>query len=120
MLEHDEAVILAKALIEGRFRRSRHLPADLFGEHAWHLLLVLFIADAEGTMTTIARAAAATGITRTVAERWVRLLAERQLVSASDRHDGEVVSLTPQGLEGVEACLHDIQAMVKRAAARHR
>lgn len=62
MIQHDKQARLAEAILRNRVQRRSALPVEIFGEHAWDALLMLFIADAASERLTgrdMARASAA-------------------------------------------------------------
>ena len=87
-------------------RRARDVAAeddaDLFGDMAWDIMLVLFIANEEeraidgATVGGLARA-----LPQTV-ERWLTVLESRGLLA---RVDGGAVRLTDRGLTFMLRCL---------------
>lgn len=71
---------LAATLVRFRRVRSELLPAELFGEPAWDLLLHLFVADAEGRRVTGRRVCQQSTIPPTVMSRWLMHLAKVGLI----------------------------------------
>lgn len=110
---NDEAARIAAAILETRRRRANHLPAILFSEPAWSLLLILFIADSRGERLTASQACHRTGETMTVAQRWLKVLEVEDLATCHERcDDGHLVTLTPKGIDAVEACIMDVRSCV--------
>ncbi|RYY17554.1 MAG: hypothetical protein EON55_01890 [Alphaproteobacteria bacterium] len=108
MIDHDEAVTLAKRVLSLRLQRVRHLPKELLGEPGWGLLLVLFIADAQGRPLTASEAAERAGASKQTAERWYKALRAFDLVAyAEPPTDGSQIVLTPLGIDAVERCMED-------------
>lgn len=108
MPQHDEAAKLAENILNLRRRRSDHLPVMLFGEAAWELLLLLFIADARGEHLTATKVCHLVGGSETVAQRWLTVLQEQKLTLCHPQcDDGHLVSLSPAGIHAVEAWMED-------------
>lgn len=113
MIENDEAAQLATIVLELRKRRYEHLPESMFGEHAWGILLAMFIADAEGSRATAYDIFEAAGCSASSGKRWMAALMFDQLVVSEGPCDGSnMVSLTPGGIHAVEKCMQDAQALM--------
>lgn len=112
----DDVARLARRVLRLRRKRTDHLPAELFGEHAWNLLLVLFIADAEGERLSARVASERADVDERVGARWITALEALELVASHERcDDGHLVALTPKGVHAVEACMMDsLPVMVPR------
>ncbi len=112
-MENDEAAQLARSVLALRRKRYEHLPQDLFGEHAWGILLAMFVADAEGKRVTGGDVFASAGCTSASGRRWMAALMEYDLVvGQGPRDDVDIVSLTPSGIHAVERCMQDAQALM--------
>ena len=102
----------AAALIERRALRARFLPADLFGEPAWNMLLDLFIQFANGTKLSGKSLSIAAGCPPTTALRHIHRLEDSHLLrrEASPR-DARVAlfSLTDRGILSVGRVLEAIE-----------
>lgn len=70
----DRAAALAAAMLAFRRYRSETLPAELFGEPGWELLLELFVADAQGRRITGKEVSERSSISPTVLSRWLKHL----------------------------------------------
>ncbi|WP_448663961.1 hypothetical protein ACG3SL_04575 [Sphingomonas sp. CJ20] len=85
---------LTKAAQVRRYLASRRLresllPAELFADPAWDMLLDLFASELEGTVVSVSSACIASGVPSTTALRWLTHLEKRGLVvRESDRIDG--------------------------------
>lgn len=107
---HDEAARIAAAILDLRRRRADHLPKILFSEPAWSLLLILFIADSRGERLTASEACRRTGETMAIAQRWLKVLEVEALATCHEKcDDGHLVTLTPKGIDAVEACIKQVQ-----------
>ena len=82
------AAAFARRLIEERRRRGQALGADMFGEPAWDMLLLLFLANEEGRHVSVSALCAELPAPATTAHRWMLLLVEKGLlVRIGDRQD---------------------------------
>ena len=92
-----------------RRRRGRFLPADLFGEPTWDILLDLYVATRENRPVPTTSACIGAHVPPTTALRWLRILETRGLVEREeDERDGRrtFVRLSEQGLSAMEDWLH--------------
>ena len=108
---------LARRFYSQRRRRSRHLPAGLFGEPAWDILLDLFIAAEEGRRIPVTSACIAADVPATTGLRWLQVLENSALVERrADPADGRRthVALTVAGYTAMATCL----AVEARALAK--
>jgi DNA-binding MarR family transcriptional regulator len=78
--------LAAAARAHLRLRRSRDqfLPAYLFSEPAWDILLDLFAADVEGRSVSVSSACIAASVPTSTALRWLTKLENQGLVERSD------------------------------------
>lgn len=91
-------------------RRKRHkvLPADLFGEPTWDILLDLYIAAREDRRVPTTSACIGAHVPPTTALRWLRILEARGLVEREDDgRDGRrtFVRLTWRGMAAMDGAL---------------
>lgn len=118
----DEATIqrhtaLARELYASRRRRHRYLPAELFGEPTWDILLDLYVAAREGRRVPTTSACIGAHVPPTTALRWLRILESRGMVEREDDgRDGRrtFVHLSTTGLAAMDATL---ATLCKRALA---
>lgn len=107
---YDEAVLVqvARSFYKIRRRRSRVLPADLFAEPAWDMLLDLFIQRSNGQRVSVTSLCFASGVPPTTALRWISGLIESDLVvrveSEQDRRKAFIV-LTDRGYRQMRSIL---------------
>lgn len=90
-----------RALFE-RQQRSEHFTKAIFGEPAWDVLLVLYIADFVGGKQTIGNVASLVDVPVSTVVRWVRHLEREHLVTREPHpHDRRMVfvRLGEQGRE---------------------
>ncbi len=104
----DTLLAFAREIYTLRHRRSRYLPADLFGEPTWDILLDLYVATRENRPVPTTSACIGAHVPPTTALRWLRTLEEQGLLERQeDARDGRrtFVRLTEQGLAAMEDCL---------------
>lgn len=112
---------VAREIYAERRRRHKHLPADLFGEPTWDILLDLYIAAREDRRVPTTSACIGAHVPPTTALRWLRILEARGLVEREDDgRDGRrtFVRLSPRGLSAMDACLASAIANFSRVSAR--
>lgn len=99
---------IAREVYAERRRRHKFLPADLFGEPTWDILLDLYIAAREDRRVPTTSACIGAHVPPTTALRWLRILEARDLVEREDDgRDGRrtFVRLTAQGLAAMDKSL---------------
>jgi len=97
-----------------RRARERNLPAELFGEPAWDMLLALCGARREGL--SVATLCDASGVPESSVVRWIRVLEDKRLVALSSgtgNQCSDLVSLTDEGRVTLERAL---RAMTRAAS----
>lgn len=97
-----------RAHIKARRLRERFLPADLFADPAWDMLLDLAAARLEGTRVSVSSLCIAANVPTTTALRWIKTLVDRGLVLRSpDPGDARrsFIDLAPPTVPALEACL---------------
>ena len=77
---HDELVARARTVLGSRQLRTSYFSPSIFGEPAWDVLLVLYIAEASGARQTIGKLADRIKIPPTTVLRWVDYLEKARLV----------------------------------------
>lgn len=81
-----------RALIAARRLREEHLPAELFGEPAWDMLLDLTAARLEGQDVSVTDLTIAAAVPPTTALRYIKAMVEWRLLSRRpDGRDGRRV-----------------------------
>lgn len=99
---------IAREIYAVRRRRHKALPADLFGEPTWDILLDLYIAAREDRRVPTTSACIGAHVPPTTALRWLRILEARGLVEREDDgRDGRrtFVCLTFRGLAAMDQTL---------------
>lgn len=109
---------IARETYAMRRRRHKALPADLFGEPTWDILLDLYVAAREDRRVPTTSACIGAHVPPTTALRWLRILEARGLVEREDDgRDGRrtFVRLTHEGLRAMDRTLealdHSISAL---------
>jgi DNA-binding MarR family transcriptional regulator len=101
---------IAARLYASRRTRTNHLPANLFGEPAWDILLDLVIQQSQLNSVSVTSAGLASGVPATTALRWIQQLEQDGLVerlpSDMDRRV-HYLKLTQYGLKVMIECLLD-------------
>jgi DNA-binding MarR family transcriptional regulator len=118
--QQAQGVLLAMAreTYKMRRRRARFLPADLFGEPTWDILLDLYVAAREGRTVPTTSACIGAHVPPTTALRWLRILEARGLVEREeDGQDGRrtFVRLSVRGIAAMEGFLHAALATLNQA-----
>lgn len=83
---------MARRLLQLRALRWDYFQSDLFDEHAWNILLVLFIAEASGRETNEALAMREASVPPTIGLRWITHLEKSGLVERGS--DATILYLT--------------------------
>lgn len=69
--------------------RDQYLPADLFADPAWDMLLDLYAARLEGEPVTVLSLCIAAAVPTTTALRWIKLMTDAGMfVRNDDPRDG--------------------------------
>lgn len=95
---------LVRRLLRARRDRARFLPADLFADPAWDMLLDLMAARLEGRQEPVSSLCIAANVPTTTALRWVRSLTDAGLIERqADPFDARRshVRLTDAAADGV-------------------
>lgn len=106
-----ELVARAKAVLRARRSRARHFNRSIFGEPAWEILLLLFVADAREGRLPVGQLAQSVATPLTTVLRWVGYLEkERLLARKTHPTDKRIafIELTDQGRESIEAYLSEV------------
>lgn len=106
MTDHDSAASVAAAILEVRHTRRDFLPAEIFSEPAWDLLLELFIADSEGLRLTAADVSQRCDIPPTLLSRWLKYLSKAGFVIGDGHGDlDDQLTLSGKGMESMERAI---------------
>jgi hypothetical protein len=113
MIGNDRFANVAEAISNFRHARSRILPAEMFGEPAWDVLLELFVADAEGRRLTGVQVSQRCNISPSVLSRWLRYLSKSGLIIGDGTGDlADPLTLSAEGMLGMERAMahaYDLQ-----------
>lgn len=108
--------LLARQLLKLRRKRKDHLPADIFGEPGWEMLLDLFVQKHLGKQVNVTSLCHATDASATTALRYIELLIKKELAQRySSPHDRRVsyIELSSKGYACVGTFL--IEVFLKRS-----
>jgi DNA-binding MarR family transcriptional regulator len=87
------------AITRARRMRSNHLPADLFADPAWDMLLDLLQAEIAQHRVPVSSLCIAAAVPATTALRWIKTMTDRGLLMRrDDPHDGRrvFIEMAPQ------------------------
>ena len=115
MSERDRLAQIASAMV--RFRRTRFelLPAELFSEPAWDMLLILFVADSEGERMTGRKVCEQTGTADTIMSSWMKHLSSIGFIVGDGSGDlDDPLTLSGEAFEKMERVM--TEATVLREA----
>jgi len=103
--DRTELVAIAADALRVRHQRSIFFAKAMFGEPAWDILLVLYVAEGIGEPRTVNQASELAGVAPTSAKRWIEYLEQNQLVTRRT-HDTDsrriLLELTPRGRTGLD------------------
>jgi len=80
MVGDEQLVGKARTLLAERRARSRFLPAELFHEPAWDMLLALFVAQHERRVMNVKTLVGHSDAPATTSQRWIDHLAKLGLI----------------------------------------
>lgn len=104
----------AKYLMNMRAQRKTHFPSELFDEHAWNMLLMLFVSLAGNEVVTEKDLLERAGLPVATGRRWLNHLVQDGQVET--RNDGDDVILSVRAVAAMRAFL-DQQGGVATSAA---
>jgi hypothetical protein len=96
----------AKDLLGVMRARDAALGADIFADHAWGILLLIYLSEAESWIATPPAIADHLALPATTVERWLRVLLGRDLIEPVDSLRN-AVQLSPTGIRRVERLLQE-------------
>jgi len=103
---HDDTARFARKLVAIRAQRNERFGPALFDEYGWELLLVLFLADADGRRLTGRDAIAQSRASEMVGKRWLDYLRQRGFVLGDEALTAPV-TLSGATLDRIERFLAD-------------
>lgn len=107
----DDFIERARAVLHTRRVRTRHFNRAMFGEPAWDILLLLYLADSLEGRQTIGQLAELVETPLTTVLRWVSYLEKEHLVERNNHPtDRRIVfiGMTDKGRTVMEAFLGEI------------
>jgi hypothetical protein len=103
MQGQDRASAIALAILAFRRAREEVLPAAIFGEPAWELLLELFVADANGQRLTGREVSLRSNVSPAIMSRWLVHLSKTGCIVGDGSGDlDDLLTLSGAALEGIE------------------
>lgn len=107
----DELISRARASLHARRLRARHFNRAIFGEPAWDVLLLLYLADSLEGRQTIGHLAELVETPLTTVLRWVAYLEKERLVERKNHPtDRRIVfiGMTAKGRNAMDAFLGEM------------
>lgn len=99
-------------LIQARRARARYVPAGLFGEPVWDIMLHLLHAEITHQLVSESRACLATGLPERIGRRWLNTMIENGLIAIGAGNDGEgQVELKPEVSRSLHRYFREIVEM---------
>lgn len=105
-------------LLRARRMRADFLPADLFADPAWDMLLDLLAARLDGARVSVSSLCIAAAVPPTTALRWIRTLTDQGLVERrADPHDGRrvFIALADETAEALQRWFAASRRLVRNA-----
>lgn len=84
----------AQAILVARAFRKRLFPSEIFDDHAWGMLLVLFIAFADGEVISEIALLERVGLSVTAGRRWIAHLVGEDQIELREGGGGVTLSET--------------------------
>jgi hypothetical protein len=113
-----ELLAFARGLERARQERVRFMPAQLFGEPGWALLIDLFIAHHEGRVVNTSGACFGANLPQTTGLRWLDKLDAAGLIARRPHPQDTrfvLVELTAIGLARMTATLDHFRSRIRQA-----
>lgn len=111
MLKLASQARTAKRLLKMRGLRWDYFNGELFDEHAWNMLLLLFIAHAEERGVSSHDLRRDSGASASVGPRWITHLVNSQLIDCAGDGDHALVSLTADTRAELGDYLFEVQRL---------
>lgn len=111
MPSDEKLATIASLLTRMRLRRSKFLPATLFAEPSWDMLLELFISQVRGTRVATTSLCIAANVPQATALRHIAQLEEHGLLSrfpAPEDKRLKLVRITATGYGQMRKCLGEL------------
>lgn len=90
--------------------RKVHFSSELFDDHAWHNMLVLFVGLANNQVITEGHLIGKTGAGEAAGHRWITHLVRDGRIS--ERRDDDHVILTPMAIPKLREFLDEAKAQL--------
>jgi hypothetical protein len=117
MAAHDGKARLAAGILANRQQRQKYLPQELFGETPWDMLLMLFVADANGKRVDGNKMIEQLGYSPSVLSRWLKHLSGSGLIVGDGTGDlSDDVTMSHTAFVAIENYLNDTQALAQDLA----
>lgn len=94
----------AKDLLDVMHARDELLGSELFADHAWSILLLVYVAEAESRIATVGSIVGEYGLPQTMLVRWVLVLQAKSLIEETNDALG-ALQLTQKGIDCIEHLL---------------
>jgi hypothetical protein len=112
MQGNDRSAMTAAAILRFRRARSEILPAELFHEPAWDLLLELFVADAQGRRLTGRQVSEQNQVPPNVMSRWLMHLTRVHLIIGDGVGDlDDELTLSGKAFETIERLMREARIL---------
>jgi hypothetical protein len=112
----ENMVQVAEGELRRRKMRARFLPAELFGEGGWSMLLDLFVSEQHGRKVSVTSACIAADVPGTTALRWLDVLESKGLIVRTSAERDERVRYVSLTVEARRALCE----LLARQASEHR
>ena len=100
-----------RRIIKARRMRAEYLPADLFADPAWDMLLDLLQAEIIQSRVPVSSLCSAAAVPATTALRWIKTMTDRGLLlRRDDPHDGRrvFIEMAPATSAALRHYFHDV------------
>lgn len=106
----DDLVRLAKSQLAFRRLRYTHFDHALFDEHAWDMLMILFVARSEGREIEDIELITETAARLPTGLRWLSMLEHDKRVVRTVKGDRILVTLTDDAAASMRQFFQDVSA----------
>lgn len=105
----DKAVSNAKLILQTRKKRAEYFRAGLFDEYDWDLMLLLFMAGAEGKTLDRRTILDEIAVRHVVLDRWITVLIDEKIIDGTSAGEGKL-QLSAEGQDKMQRLLSDASA----------
>lgn len=106
MIGDRERRTTAHSIFVGRTMRNRMFPSEIFDEHAWNILLILFVGLADNETISERSLVERAGTSVSVGRRWIAHLVKNKQIC--ERSDDDDVLLTPAAIANMREYLDNL------------